>query len=313
LNCHPRGAPQIYFVRGTFADLESGKSVPLEKYKEDRAVVHTDGEAMSVCSRYITWLYPKQNLDRQTLHNRRGFIELHRKGNVLYFSKAAGNIPRWAKPPEIIHENVMSFLEPQERALYEGATSKGVRMLAADGSVLCKEVKFVVDRNDEDQKRKIQYVLENLVNPTPNAPCHRGVGQVVFKFRPEDVNHLKRGLFGHNPIRDFSHVLNFVEVLSNATKNVRLQGQLNYTDMTTIAMSFDEDWEGRLFVDELYVTLEEWRRRSDYRDVGYFQSVTANLLVVSTAGAEFESEAEEDEFVSNMNSLRTNARETPPS
>jgi hypothetical protein len=322
LNCHPRGAPQIFFMRGTFADFERGRSDPergqsvlQEEYKEDPTIVHQDGEPMSVCSRYITWLYPKQKLDRQTLHNRRVFIDLHRRGNVLYFFKAQGNIPQWAKPPEIIHEKVMSFLDPQERASYEGATSKGVRMLAADSSALCKEVKFVIDRNDDDQKRRIQYVLENMVNESPNSPCRQGVGQVVFAFQPEDVDHLKRVLFGTEPIKQFAHVLNFVDVLCNATKNVRLKGQLNYTDMTSIAMSLDNDWEGgHLFVDELYVTLEDWRRRHEYRDLDfdYFQNVSANLLVVSTDGAEFKSEAEQDEFVSNMNFLRTNAQETSP-
>jgi hypothetical protein len=85
--------------------------------------------------------------------------------------------------------------------------------------------------------------------------------------------------------------------------------------MTAIAMSFGADWEGgRLFVDELYVTLKDWRRRRDYRDPDneYLQSVSAKLLVFSTAGSEFLNAEEYDEFMSNMHFLSTNVREETP-
>jgi hypothetical protein len=302
-------------VRGTYADFAREYQAPqsIEEYIEDPSITHKDGTPMSVCSRYIRWLYPKQEqLDRQTLHDRREFIELHRMGNVLYFFRSQGSIPQWAKPAEVIHEKVMTFLAPQDRALYEGTTSKGVRMLAAEGSALCKEIKFVIDPDDEDQKRQIQHVLESMVNAHPKAPCPQGVGLVVFEFRPDDVQYLKHRIFSHDAVRSFADVLNFVDALSNATKNVRLQSRLNYIDMTAIAMSFGADWEGgRLFVDELYVTLKDWRRRRDYRDPDneYLQSVSAKLLVFSTAGSEFLNPEEHDEFMSNLHFLSTNVRE----
>lgn len=321
LNCHPRDASLIFFVRATYADFVRHVDFKggIQEYIEDPSIRHEDGMPLSVCSRYIRWLYPKQNLDRQTLRDRRQFIELYRKGDalhsVLYFCKAqVDSVPTWAKPREIMHEKVMSFLEPQVRAFYENSISKGVRMLAAENSVLCEEVKFVIDPEDDDQKRRIQYVLQNFVGAHPKPPCPQGVRQVVFQFRPEDAEHLKRQIFGHNPIRSFADAPDLVSTLCDATKKIRFQGRLNYMDMTSIAMNF-QDWEeGHLLVDELYVTLNDWRRRADYRDPDheYLQSVSATVLVFSTAGTEFSNPQEYTDFMANLHFLSEDVRQDFP-
>lgn len=263
LDCHPEGVSTIYFVRGTYGQYVRGyqgreSELPpgvREEFVDDPSVRHEDGSRMSVCARYIQWLYPKQSMSRAQLRARRRFIRLYREGDVLYFFKADGVVPDW-ETVDGMHDNVMSYLEPKERVLFEGAVSRGVRMRAADRApTLCREIKFVIpESNQDDEWRQFQAgminLLNNLTRTGPLPRCPTGVDQIVFECGPGQAQKLVNLFFNDR----------VVNALSGATQKIMVQGQVTLYQRYVIADRLQKGYyKGHLHVDRLYVTLDNWR------------------------------------------------------